>query len=302
MTVTLTAEHLSKAFNGKTIVEDVSFSVESGEIFGLIGPNGAGKTTTIRMLLHIIQPDNGRVELFGNPLSSTARDRIGYLPEERGLYRYSRAEEVLVYLGRLKGLTPAYAHKRAWEILEQVGLTAHGKKKISEMSRGMGQLVQFGATIIHEPDLVILDEPFSGLDPVNTERMKSMVLALQERGTSIIFSTHLMASVEELSQRVLMIHRGRVVIYGSVAEAKEKYRNNSLFIRWNGPRERVGGISKWEDRGPYWEAFLSNGTPPEGILQEILSLGGSVEHFQHSLPSLHDVFIQVVGDDVIEDE
>ncbi len=292
----LTAEHLYKSFNGNTVVQDVSFSVQEREVFGLIGPNGAGKTTTIRMLLHIIQPDRGDVALFGHPLDDAGRDRVGYLPEERGLYRHARAEDVLAYMGRLKGLSAPAAKKRAWEVLEMVGLAAHGKKKISQLSRGMGQLVQFGATVMHRPALVILDEPFSGLDPVNTEHLKEMVLNLQREGAAVIFSTHQMNQVEELCQRVLMINRGRAVLYGPVLEVKQRYRGDSLFITWNGPRDRVRGIARWEDRGTFSEAFLNEGATPESVLREMLDLGGQVMLFQLSLPSLNDVFIRVAGE------
>ena len=298
MTDALRASGLSKDFAGVSVVRDVSFSIQAGEIFGLIGPNGAGKTTTIRMLLHILQPDEGEVTLFGRPLDDEARDRIGYLPEERGLYKQARAEEVLVYLGRLKGLSLREARHRASEVLEQLGMAEHARKKVSELSRGMGQLIQFGATVIHQPDLVILDEPFAGLDPVNTHRLTELVGALQARGAAIIFSTHLMANVEELCDQVLMINHGRDVLHGPVTEVKERYRNNSLFISWDGPRHQVRGAARWEDRGRYWEAFLADGASPEGVLQEVLDLGGTVKLFQLSSPSLNEVFIKVAGEGV----
>ena len=291
----LRVANLSKAFNGTPIVDDVSFSVAAGEVFGLIGPNGAGKTTTIRLALQIIQPDAGEVFLFGNPMSSLALERIGYLPEERGLYRQAKTLEVLEYLGRLKGLSRRDAHIRAGQVLDMLGMTEHSHKKISELSRGMGQLIQFGATIIHQPDLVILDEPFSGLDPVNTLRLKALVSDLQSRGAAIIFSTHLMSNVEELCDRVLMINHGQSVLYGPVGEVKERYRNNSLFIQWDGPRDSVAAVERWENRDTYWEAFLAAGATPEQALREILELGGTLRLFQLSLPSLNEVFIRVAG-------
>ena len=296
------AAHLSKAFNGTPAVEDISFSVQPGEVFGLIGPNGAGKTTTIRLLLNILQPDQGEVSLFGHPRDTKARDRIGYLPEERGLYRQARTEEILVYLGRLKGLSAQQARQRAAEVLEQLGMAEHAQKKVSELSRGMSQLIQFGATIIHQPDLVILDEPFAGLDPVNTQRLKELVENLQTRGAAVIFSTHLMNTVEELCERVLMINRGRAVLYGPVMEVKQQYRNNSLFISWDGPRDNVKGVARWDDRGPYWEAFLGDGALPERVLREILDLGGTLKLFQLSSPSLNEVFIRAAGGEVPKDE
>ena len=298
----LQATGLSKAFGGTPIVQDLSFSIQEGEIFGLIGPNGAGKTTTIRMLLHILQPDEGEVTLFGRPLDDEARDRIGYLPEERGLYKHARTVEVLAYLGQLKGLSAHEAKRRAWEVLERLGMTEHARKKVSELSRGMGQIIQIGATIIHRPLLAILDEPFSGLDPINTQLLKELVRDLQAEGTTIIFSTHLMASIEELCDRVLMINQGQAVLYGSVEEVKQRYRNNSLFIEWDGPRDQVRGVTHWENHGPYWEAYLADNLPPEAVAQEILSLGGTLKLFQLSSPSLNEVFIQVVGREVARDE
>ena len=295
MDTALQVTNLSKAFNGTQIVNDVSFSVGEGEVFGLIGPNGAGKTTTIRLALQIIQPDAGEVFLFGNPMNSLALERIGYLPEERGLYRQAKTLEVLEYLGRLKGLTSRDAHRRAGEVLDALGMTEHSGKKISELSRGMSQLIQFGATIIHQPDLVILDEPFAGLDPVNTLRLKDLVFELQNLGATVIFSTHLMNNVEELCDRVLMIDHGKSVLYGSVGEIKERYRNNSLFIRWNGPLKSMVTVDRWVLRDGYFEAFLSDDATPELALQEILVLGGTLRHFELSMPSLNDVFIRVAG-------
>ena len=302
MTEVLRVAGLTISFGGgETVVSDVSFALRQGEIFGLIGPNGAGKTTTIRMLLHILQHDRGEVSLFGRPLDAEARDRIGYLPEERGLYRQVRTLEVLTYMARLKGLPSTQASDRARQILEQMGLAEHALKKVSELSRGMSQLVQFGATIIHEPDVVVLDEPFSGLDPVNTERLKDVVAGLQGRGAAVIFSTHMMASVEELCDRVMMIDRGRAVLHGPVDEVKERFRNNSLYVQWDGLRNRIQGVAKWQDRGPYWEAFLSGGATAESVLQEILGAGGTLKRFQLSSPSLHEVFIRVAGQDATRD-
>ena len=254
------------------------------------------------MLLHIIQPDAGEVTLFGQPLDGEVRNRVGYLPEERGLYRNAPASDVLVYLGRLKGLSAQQARKRAKEVLEQLGMAAHARKKVSELSRGMSQLIQFGAALIHDPSLVILDEPFAGLDPVNTQLLKDLVTGLRAKGVTVIFSTHLMGSVEELCDRVLMVNHGRAVLYGQVAEVKERYRNNSLFIDWDGPHDRVAGVAHWEDRGPYWEAFLADGMVPEGILQELLALGGTLKLFQISSPSLNEVFIKVASTEVAEED
>jgi ABC-2 type transport system ATP-binding protein len=243
----LTVSGLCKSFGGRRIVDDLGFSVNTGEIFGVIGPNGAGKTTTIRMALRIILPDDGHVSIFGRPFDERSWSRVGYLPEERGLYRQARVADVLVYLGRLKGLSKEDAIQRGGEVLVRLGMAEHARKKVSELSRGMGQLIQFGATIIHRPDLVIFDEPFSGLDPVNAERLKDLVLELKAAGVAVIFSTHQMNTVEELCDRVLMINQGRAVLHGPVVDVKHRYRNNSLFIAWDGPegagarRRSLGG-------------------------------------------------------------
>ncbi|MBM3944565.1 MAG: ATP-binding cassette domain-containing protein [SAR202 cluster bacterium] len=287
---------LFKTYGTTRIVEDMSFSVGRGEVFGLIGPNGAGKTTTIRMTLRIIQPDAGDVLMFGKPFDEDAWSRVGYLPEERGLYRSARVFDVLVYLGQLKGLSAADAKRRAGETLELIGMTGHAHKKVSELSRGMGQLIQFGSTVVHNPELVILDEPFSGLDPVNTEKLKELVLGLQKQGMAVIFSTHQMNNVEELCDRVLMINHGRAVLYGPVKEVKERYRKNSLILSWNGPRERVRGVSRWEPRGEFWEAYLKDGVAPESVLVDMVQLGGAIRHFEPSMPTLHEVFLRVARD------
>ena len=180
---------------GDPLYRTSPYSVQAGEIFGLIGPNGAGKTTTIRMLLHILQPGAGEVSFFGLPLDGQARDRIGYLPEERSLYHQARIQEVLVYLGQLKGLSAPEAHRLAGEVLKQLGMAEHGQKRVSESSRGMGQLIQFDATVVQWPDLVILDEPSAGLDTVNVRRLKELVGGLQAQGVAVVFSTHRLASV-----------------------------------------------------------------------------------------------------------
>ena len=204
-------------------------------------------------------------------------------------------------MAQLKGMSPRQARERARQVLDQMGLAEHAGKKVSELSRGMSQLVQFGATIIHEPDLVVLDEPFAGLDPVNTERLKEVAAGLQARGVAVVFSTHMMASVEELCDRVMMVHQGRAVLYGPVDDVKERFRNNSLFIQWDGPRDSIRGVASWQDLGPYWEAFLSDGATPESVLREILEAGGALRRFQLSSPNLHEVFIRVAGEDATED-
>ncbi|MCJ7764071.1 MAG: ATP-binding cassette domain-containing protein, partial [Dehalococcoidales bacterium] len=217
-----------KTYGEKSVVNDVSFSVSPGEIFGLIGPNGAGKTTTIRLMMDIIKPDSGEIRILGERLSEGTKDKIGYLPEERGLYKKLTVMETLTYLAALKGSQAD--NSRAEALLKRVGMLAHKNKKIEELSRGMGQLIQFLATIIHDPQLIILDEPFAGLDPVNTELLKEIILELRTRNKAFILSTHQMNQVEELCDRILMINHGCSVLYGKLADIKNKYRNNSVLV------------------------------------------------------------------------
>ena len=211
---TVRADGLWKRFGSHVAVRDVSLSLDPGEVVGLVGPNGAGKTTTIRMLLDILPPDQGSVSVFGAPVSPQAQSRIGYLPEERGLYRSLRVIPNMLYLAELKGMRREQALRRADELFALLGLEPHRGKKVSELSRGLGQLVQFAATILHEPSFIVLDEPFSGLDPVNVRVMKDAVSRLRNEGAAIMFSTHQMTDVEELCDRVIMIDGGAVVLDG----------------------------------------------------------------------------------------
>jgi ABC-2 type transport system ATP-binding protein len=287
--------HVYKSFGGKEVVKDVSFSLEPGEVFGLVGPNGAGKTTTIRMLMDIIKPDSGEIRLFGLPLREETKNRIGYLPEERGLYRKMRVSDCLIYLAGLKNMETGAAKQRSEELLKQVDMLPHRGKKISELSRGMGQIIQFLATIAHDPDLIILDEPFAGLDPVNRQLLKDIIFGLKEQGRTIILSTHMMNEVEEMCDRILMIDKGRVVLYGELAEIKWRYRNNSVFVDCDGDIGELEGVSGREEHGKYVELFLDGETPPQKILNQLVEQNIQVNRFEVSTPSLNEIFIQVVG-------
>jgi ABC-2 type transport system ATP-binding protein len=284
-----------KTYGGKSVVDDVSFGVSPGEIFGLIGPNGAGKTTTIRMMMDIIKPDSGEIRILGERLSEGTKDKIGYLPEERGLYKKLTVIETLNYLAALKG--SQVNNSRAEELLKRVGMLAHKNKKIEELSRGMGQLIQFLATIIHDPQLIILDEPFAGLDPVNTELLKEIILELRPRGKAFILSTHQMNQVEELCDRILMINRGRSVLYGKLADIKNKYRNNSVLVGIEGKLGELDGVVNSRQEGKYIELFLDGKTPPQKVLQQIVSQGVAVNRFEVTTPTLNQIFIQVAGED-----
>jgi ABC-2 type transport system ATP-binding protein len=283
-----------KTYGRKPVVNDISFSVAQGEIFGLIGPNGAGKTTTIRMMMDITKPESGEISILGERLSEDTKDNIGYLPEERGLYKKLTIIETLSYLAALKG--KRVDNNRMEKLLKRVGMLAHKDKKIEELSRGMGQLIQFLATIIHDPQLIILDEPFAGLDPVNTELLKEIILELRSQNKTIILSTHQMNQVEELCDRILMINRGRSVLYGKLADIKNKYRNNSVLVDTEGKLGELDGVVNSRQEGKYIELFLDDKTPPQKVLQQIINQGIAINHFEVTTPTLNQIFIQVAGE------
>jgi len=286
--------HVIKSFKSVRAVDDISFSVGQGEIFGMVGPNGAGKTTTIRMLMDILKPDSGEISILGEAVKEETKNRIGYLPEERGLYRKITVTESLTYLAALKNVKGGTARDRATKLLERVDMLQHKDKKIEELSRGMGQIIQFIATILHDPELIVLDEPFAGLDPVNTELLKQLILELKGEGKSIILSTHMMNQVEELCDRFLMINKGQAVLYGSLAEIKSRFRNNSIFLECNRLPEELPGVIGSKNHGKYVELFLDGKTSPSEILAALVNGGISVDRFEVSTPSLNEIFIQVV--------
>jgi ABC-2 type transport system ATP-binding protein len=292
---TVEVNHIHKSFGDKVAVDDLSFTVEQGEIFGIIGPNGAGKTTTIRMLMDIIKPDSGEVKILGEKMNEAAKNKIGYLPEERGLYKKMRVIDSIVYLASLKGVDKTTAEKRAVELLNKMGMLPHQKKKTEELSRGMGQIIQFIVTITHDPQLVILDEPFSGLDPVNTELLKKMFLELKEQGKAVMLSTHQMNQVEELCDRVLMIYNGQAVLYGDLAEVKSRYRSNSVLLEYKGELGKIPGVSGQNMRKGYAELMLDGTTTPQQILENLVSRGISITRFEIATPPLNDIFIKIVG-------
>ncbi len=292
-TATVTVDGVCKSFNDTRAVHNVSFELKSGEILGLVGPNGAGKTTAIRMLMNIIVPDEGNITVLGAPLGKDNADRIGYLPEERGLYRKISASESLEYMARLKGLTPYEAKQATDQWLKRMGMSVHKGKKIEQLSKGMGQIIQLAATVIHDPELVILDEPFSGLDPVNREMLKKVILELKELGRTIMLSTHQMNEVEELCDRILMINKGSVVLYGGLQEIRSSYRNNSIFLEYSGTIDNLPGVVEMKDHGSYTELFLDKDTSANELLGKLVERGVNVDRFEVSTPSLHEIFIKV---------
>ena len=286
---------VSKSFNSTKVVDCISFSVAPGEIFGLIGPNGAGKTTTIRMMMDIIKPDSGEIHILGENLSEDTKNRIGYLPEERGLYKKLTVLQSLSYLASLKGVETRLVKSRADELLERVGMLPHKGKKIDELSRGMGQIIQFLTTIIHDPQLIILDEPFANLDPVNTELLKEITLELRGRGKAIILSTHRMNEVEELCDRIFMINNGRAVLYGNLKEIKSKYRSNSIIIDFEGELGQIPGVVEKRAHKGYAELVLDRNTTPKQVLERLVSTGIVINRFEVATPPLNEIFLKVVG-------
>src|SRR5881398_585503 len=299
----LVLDRVRKAFAGHTAVDDLSLAVPAGVIYGLLGPNGAGKTTTIRMIMDIIQPDAGSVRLFGAPAGGRSNaERIGYLPEERGLYRKMRVLDVLVFLGEMKGMERRRARQRAGEWLERLGLAQWRMRRIDELSKGMQQKVQFISTILHEPDLLVLDEPFSGLDPVNTQVMKDTVLDLRRRGKTILFSTHIMEQAEKLCEQLCIIAQGRKLVDGALSDIKRTHGGHHLVVGFDGS---LGGaaqvfadktlVSKVENYGQYAELELASGADAQQILQRLVASGARLSKFELQEASLHKIFIDLVG-------
>jgi ABC-2 type transport system ATP-binding protein len=288
--------HIVKSFADKVVVNDLSFSVAQGEIFGLIGPNGAGKTTTIRMMMDIIKPDSGDVTILSEKLREATKNKLGYLPEERGLYKKLGVLDSIIYLASLKGVDRRSAEEKANVLLNQTGMLPHKEKRIEELSRGMGQIIQFIVSVIHNPELVVLDEPFAGLDPVNVELLKGMLFNLRNQGKALILSTHQMNEIEELCDRILMINHGRSVLYGNLAEIKAKYRSNSVLLECEGELGEVPGVTEKRTHKGYVELVLDGNTTPQQILEQLVSRGIVINRFEIATPPLNEIFLRVVGE------
>jgi ABC-2 type transport system ATP-binding protein len=268
--------------------------VKKGEVFGLLGPNGSGKTTTIRMALDIVRPDTGSVSLLGGRTAREVLQRIGYLPEERGVYRNEQVIKILRYFGRLKGLDSAAATAQGDRMLQRVGLLEWRSAKAEALSRGMSQLVQFCGALLHEPDLIILDEPFSGLDPLNVQLMKDIILEQQQRGAAIIFSTHIMADVEELCQRVALLSDGQLLLYGKLLDLKRARGTHSVRVTAPRQPEVIPGVVEREAENGSFEYRLEPGTEPNAVLRSFLEEGIPLDRFEVALPSLNEIFIEEV--------
>ncbi|HSN77882.1 MAG TPA: ATP-binding cassette domain-containing protein [Anaerolineae bacterium] len=293
---TVEVSHLRKAFGTTQAVADVSFAVEKGEIFGLLGPNGAGKTTSIRLMLDIFQPDAGTVSILDGPMSEAKKNRIGYMPEERGLYQEMPLEPCLIYLATLKGLSKVEARRRLQPYLERFDLAQHRTKKVKELSKGMQQKAQIINTILHGPELLIMDEPFSGLDPVNTQLAKDLLLDLRQQGVTIIMSTHIMHQVEELCNRIVLINQGRNVLYGELAQIQREYSGHAVWVRVDGELPPLAGVQAVMPHNGAVQLMLDQQTSPQDVLQQLVSQGSVIEQFEIALPSLDEIFIRVVSE------
>jgi ABC-2 type transport system ATP-binding protein len=288
---------VSKTFDTFKAVDRVSFAIETGTIYGLLGPNGAGKTTTIRMILRIILPDSGTVEVLGDSLRSRSKDRIGYLPEERGLYRKMKVIDLLTFFGEIKSMSRRSARRAAMDWLERLKLSDVAVKKVEELSKGMQQKVQFIATVIHEPQLVILDEPFTGLDPVNVNVLMDIILEFNRKGHTVVFSTHMMEQVEKLCREICLIDKGRKVLEGKLADIKKKYGHNSVTIRFRGDGsflKELPEVTGVNDYGNELFLRLKDGADPTRVL---MAAGSRLEiqKFEVAEPSIHDIFIEQVS-------
>jgi ABC-2 type transport system ATP-binding protein len=293
--VVVEVSHVNKSFADMKAVDDLSFLVSEGEIFGLIGPNGAGKTTTIRMMMDIIKPDSGEVTILGERLNEATKNKIGYLPEERGLYKKLRVSDAIAYLASLKGMDRQSSAEKADELLAQTGMLENKGKKVEEMSRGMAQIIQFITTIIHDPQLVVLDEPFSGLDPVNTELIRDMFLDLRNEGKAVILSTHQMNQVEELCDRILMVNHGRAVLYGDLKEIKSRYQSDSVILDYKGELGEVPGTIERHTHKNYVELVLDGKTTPKEVLAYLASRDIIINRFEIASPPLNEIFLREVG-------
>jgi ABC-2 type transport system ATP-binding protein len=299
----LAVDRVTKRFAGHTAVDALSLAVPAGVIYGLLGPNGAGKTTTLRMIMNILIPDEGTIRLFGE--AGTGHDfsaRIGFLPEERGLYPKMRVLDVLVFLAEAKGVERRAARARALEWLDQLGLGDWRMRKVADLSKGMQQKVQFISALLHEPDLIVLDEPFAGLDPVNTGVLKDTVLDLRRGGKTIVFSTHIMEHAEKLCDQLCIIARGRKLIEGSVADVKQRHGGRHVTVAFDGAtgdaqRLFADGrlVRGMQDFGQYAELEMTEGADPQEILRALIDAGARLTRFEVASPSLHKIFVDVVG-------
>ncbi len=296
--MTLSVQDVSKRYGDFTAVDHISFDVRAGRIFGFLGPNGAGKTTTIRMIVNITAPDEGKIELFGQRMSSKLQDRIGYLPEERGLYKKMRINDQLRYFAALKDVPQKKADERIDYWLGRFDLSDWKLKKASDLSKGMQQKIQFITTVLHEPELIILDEPFSGLDPINVELLIDIVSDLKAKGKTIIFSTHLMETAERLCDDIILINKSRKVLGGSLRKVKESFGKDRAALRSTASNEILqssGMVAKITEHADERELLLTEHADAQALLKKLIESGAEVTKFEIIEPSLNDIFIEAVN-------
>jgi ABC-2 type transport system ATP-binding protein len=292
-------QRVTKTFGETAAVRDLDLEIPTGSVYGFIGPNGSGKTTTIRMILRIFQPDSGTIEVLGTDRGDCADSRVGYLPEERGLYRRMKVRELLRYYARLKGFRNCDPEIEFW--LQRLGAADWSARRIESLSKGMSQKIQFISAVVARPQLLILDEPFSGLDPVNLELLREAILEIRSRGTTIIFSTHEMDVAERMCERVFMIHRGRKVLDGTLDQIRSRYPANALRLRMSAETPELPVLpeaTRLEKRGQYTHCTVSDHTHAQRILQRLMA-SGQVEHFELLRPSLHDIFVRIANEGAV---
>jgi ABC-2 type transport system ATP-binding protein len=290
-------QHVRKAYDTKIAVADLSFQIEPGIMFGLLGPNGSGKTSTIRMMIGMTLPDSGTVNLFGQPFKRDLLTRVGYLPEERGLYKKMKVIDQLIFLGQLHGLDAATAGKRAYAWCERMEITEAIEKKTEELSKGMQQKIQFIAALLHEPDLIIMDEPFSGLDPVNATLLQDTLVDLRNQGRTILFSTHRMDQVEKLCDAIALINRGNLVLSGAMREIKSRYPRNRVQVIFDGDARFLDHptVASAKNYSGHAEIKLHDDASAQHLLAAAIENGTHINHFEVMEPTLEEIFIEAVG-------
>ncbi len=290
-------ENVSKHFGEFKAVDDLSFDIEKGTVYGLLGPNGAGKTTTIRMIMDIIAPDSGQITFSENRQNRDFADQIGYLPEERGLYRKMKVKDVILFMAELRGMDRREALNEIGRWLQKMDLSEWENKRIEELSKGMAQKIQFIATVIHKPDLIILDEPFSGLDPINMTLLKDLMLELNTNGATIIFSTHIMEQAEKLCEKICLVNAGKIVLEGDLREIKKSFGRGSVEIEYSGNVDLIKNsrlVENCNDFGQYVEIKLRAPEHYSTLLRELVEASVDITRFELMEPTLHEIFVQSV--------
>jgi ABC-2 type transport system ATP-binding protein len=296
-------QDVRKSFGPVRAVDALTIRVPQGAVYGFLGPNGAGKTTTLRMIMDIIRPDSGAIRMFGEPASSSVRSRVGYMPEERGLYRKMTVTAVLRYFGSLRGMTAEQLGRQAQAWLERIDLAAHANKKVEELSRGMHQKLQFAVTVIHDPELVILDEPFSGLDPVNQDMLREIIDEMRRRGRTVLFSTHGMHEAEQLCDFIVLIDKGKVVVDGTLDQIRAGHKSRTVSIELEGDADYVGRlpfVTAVKHDGRRTDVTLRDDADPQELLRTLVERS-VVRVFEIKQLSLHEIFVRLVGGGHVED-